>query len=87
MLGISRDFAFRPQPSDRAETGVLGGVEFQWYRTELTRSDVILREALIEIGRERKMYISVHAPDAETMAHRQMMVETMELPDAGLAIQ
>lgn len=86
-LTISPGSPFRPQPSDRAENGVLGGVELQWYRTEVPMPDVIVREALIEIGGERKMHIFVRALDAETMAHRQRMVEALELPDAGLAIQ
>ena len=87
VLTISPDSPFRPQPSDRAETGVLGGIELQWYRTEIAAMpNVIVREALIEIGGERKMHIFVRALDAETMARRQRMVETLELPDAGLAI-
>jgi hypothetical protein len=86
-LTMSPESPFRPQRSDRAETGVLGGVELQWYRTEVPMPDVIVREALIAIGRERKMHIFVRAPDAETMARRQRMVETLELQDAGLAIR
>jgi hypothetical protein len=84
-LTIVRDSPFRPQRSNRAETGVLGGVELQWYRTELSPPNEFVREALIEIDRNRKMHIVLRAPDAETMARRQRMVETLELQAAGVA--
>jgi hypothetical protein len=78
-LTISSDSPFRPQRSNRAETGVLGGGELQWYRGNTAQGEFI-REALIDLDSEHKAHIFLSAPDAASMSLRQKMVETLELP-------
>jgi hypothetical protein len=78
-LIIARDSPFRPQRSNRAETGVLGGGELQWYRGNTAQGE-FMREALIDLDAERKAYVFLRAPDAASMSLRQKMVETLELP-------
>ena len=82
-LTISSDSPFRPQRSDRAETGVLGGGELQWYRGNTAQGEFI-REALIDVYRggfdQGKAHIFLRAPDAASMSLRQKMVETLKLP-------
>lgn len=78
-LTISPNSPFRPQRSNRAETGVLGGGELQWYRGTPAEGE-FMREALIDLDTQDKVHIFLRAPDAASMSLRQQMVETLELP-------
>lgn len=79
-LTISPESPFRPRRNRRAEVGRLGGIELQWYRSEvLTAPQDIVREALITTADGRKAHIFMRATDADAVARRQRMVETLDI--------
>ncbi len=79
-LTISRDSPFKPRRSNRAEVGQLGGAALQWYSGEnATSLQDIVREALVATANERKVHIFMRATDADAIARRQRMVESLEI--------
>jgi hypothetical protein len=79
-MTISEESPFRAKRALRAESGILDGREVQWYRGEVANEpDAQIRETLIELEDERLVHIYLRAPDAETLAARQKMAESVKL--------
>ena len=75
---IARKAPFKPQRSDRAETGTIDGREIYWYRSEIAgRPGVQSRETLIELADGRFAHVSMQAPDAGALG--DIMGQTRDL--------
>ncbi|MCF7221084.1 hypothetical protein [Marilutibacter chinensis] len=65
---ISKDPAFEPKRSNKAEDGRIDGQAVVWYRSELAgKPDVIARETLLEVGKNRTAHIWVQAQDEQQL--------------------
>ena len=65
---ISKDPAFEPKRSNKAEEGRIDGQAVVWYRSELAgKPDVIARETLLEVGKNRVAHIWVQAQDEQQL--------------------
>lgn len=79
-VSISRESPFRPKRGLRAETGTLDGKPVQWYRGEVSNEpNTQIRETLIELEDDRVVHIFLRAPDAETLASRLKLAESIRL--------
>jgi hypothetical protein len=80
-LTVSPESPFKPRRGDRAEVGVFGGREVQWYRGEVPNDKAgLIRETLIRVGEEQVVHVFMRATDPETLARRQQMVLSLPLP-------
>lgn len=80
-LTVSRESPFKPRRANRAEVSTSNGREVQWYRGEVPNEpDVLIREALLELGNDRMMHIFMRANDAEQLTRRQQYVLSLSLP-------
>lgn len=83
-LTISSDSPFRPRRNRRAEIGTLGGAELQWYSGVIADApEDIVREALVDTVDGRKAHIFMRSKNAEAIARRQRMVETLNIARAA----
>lgn len=59
---------FKPNRSDRAERGAIGGLEVTWYRSEIAgKPNVQSRETLVDLPDGRVAHVSFQASDASAM--------------------
>ena len=80
-LTLSRESPFKPRRSDRAEVGNLNGREVQWYRGEVPNEpQVMIRETLMEIGKNQVIHVFMRAKDAEMLARHQQYVLSLPIP-------
>lgn len=83
---IAEDSPFRPNRGDRAEPTVIDGREAHWYRSELAGSpDILVRETLIELDRDRVAHISFRAADEEQLAQTIRAVEGIRFEGTRLS--
>lgn len=83
---IGRDSPFRPRRSDRAEPALIDGQKLHWYRAELAADpDAIVRETLIELGRNHVAHITLRADSAEQKAATMRQVEALRFQGALLS--
>ncbi|AWV07770.1 hypothetical protein [Marilutibacter maris] len=75
---ISKDPAFEPKRSNRAEDGRIDGHQVVWYRSELAgKPDVIARETLLEVGKNRVAHIWVQAQDEQQLQESYQQTSTL----------
>ena len=80
-LTLSRESPFKPRRSDRAEVGNLNGREVQWYRGEVPNEpQVMIRDTLMEIGKNQVIHVFMRAKDAEMLARHQQYVLSLPIP-------
>jgi hypothetical protein len=78
-LSLSADSPFQPRRSNREERGTVGGKEIRWYRAEVgTQPDLLVRETLVELGRDRVAHIWVRTHSEELLHSRLALVEQLE---------
>lgn len=83
---IAEDSPFRPNRSNRAEQTVIDGHEAHWYRGELAGNpDMLVRETLIELDRDRVAHISFRAVTEEELAQAIRAVEGIRFEGARLS--
>ncbi|QDH69689.1 hypothetical protein [Marilutibacter alkalisoli] len=76
---ISKDPAFSPKRSDRAEEGVIDGRKVTWYRSELAgKPDIIARETLLELGKNRTAHIWVQVGSQEQLQETYRQASSLE---------
>jgi len=83
---ISRDSPFKPQRGLREEEGRFGGETLWWYRSEIAgRPDELVREALLEIDRNRVAHVVIRTESPAELKQYQSVVENLRFGDPGLA--
>lgn len=76
MLGS--ESPFRPNRSDRAEDVVIDGHVLRWYRSEVASDpNAIIRETLVELGRDRVAHITLQASSQEQKDEVMRQVEKL----------
>ena len=82
-LSLSTDSAFQPRRGNREERGVVAGQDIRWYRAEVgAQPDMLVRETLVELDRDRVAHIWVRTQSEELLRSRMVMVERLEFSDA-----
>ena len=80
-LTLSRESPFKPRRSDRAEIANLNGREVQWYRGEVPNEPkVLIRETLIQVGKNQVIHVFMRAKDADTLARHQQLILSLPIP-------
>lgn len=83
MLG--KDSPFKPSRADRAEESVIDGHAQRWYRSEVASNpDAIIRETLVELGRDRVAHITLHASSQAQKDEAMRQVEALRFQPALL---
>lgn len=83
---VSRDSPFKPQRGLREEQGRFAGAPVWWYRSEIAgRPDELVRETLLEVGRNRVAHVYIRTRDAAQLERYRHVVEGLRFDDAGLA--
>ena len=82
-LSVSADSAFQPRRGNREERGVVAGQDVRWYRAEVaTQPEVLVRETLVELDRDRVAHIWVRTQSEELLQSRMSLVERLEFADS-----
>jgi hypothetical protein len=83
---IGRDSPFKPRRGNRAEATTINGREVAWYRSEIAADpDAIVREALVELGRNHVAHITLRAESEEQKLAAMRQVEMLRFQDALLS--
>jgi hypothetical protein len=83
---IGRDSPFRPRRSDRAEPALIEGRQVHWYRAQLAADpDAIVRETLVELGRNHVAHITLRADSEQQKAATMRQVEALRFQGALLS--
>lgn len=83
---LSDQSPFRPRRADRAENALIDGHQVHWYRSEVAaRPDALVRETLVEIGKNRVAHISLQAGSADQLADVLKQVEGLQFQPARLS--
>jgi hypothetical protein len=73
---IASESPFKPRRGDRVTETVIDGRETYWYRSEVAGApDVLVRETLVELDRDRVAHISFRASGEQALAETMRMVE------------
>jgi hypothetical protein len=84
MLG--RESPFRPNRADRAEESMIDGHDQRWYRSEVASNpDAIIRETLVELGRDRVAHITLHADNPAQKEQAMRQIEALRFQPALLS--
>jgi len=82
-LSLSADSAFQPRRGNREERGVVAGKDVRWYRAEVgAQPDMLVRETLVELERDRVAHIWVRTQSRELLNSRMGLVERLEFDGA-----
>ena len=82
-LSLSADSAFQPRRGNREERGVVAGQDIRWYSAEVgTQPDMLVRETLVELDRDRVAHIWVRTQSEELLRSRLGLVERLEFNDS-----
>lgn len=85
-VSLSADSAFQPRRSNREERGVIGGQDIRWYRAEnAARPDVLVRETLVELARDRVAHIWTRTHSEEQLQENMRLIETLDFEDTRLS--
>lgn len=83
---ISSSSPFKPERNLRSEKGRFGDDTLWWYRSEIAgRPNELVREALLEVDRNRVAHVVIRTGDAEQLKRYQQIVENLGFGDPGLA--
>jgi hypothetical protein len=83
---ISGDSPFRPRRADRAEQAMIDGHDVYWYRSELAAApNMLVRETLLELERDRVAHISLQAGSPEQLAELQKQVGAIRFQEKRLS--
>lgn len=78
-LSLSADSAFQPRRADRQERGVVAGRDIRWYRAEVgAQPDVLVRETLVELDRDRVAHIWMRARSTDDLQRTMRLVERLD---------
>ncbi|MBB1061412.1 hypothetical protein [Marilutibacter spongiae] len=82
---ISKKPGFEPKRSDREEEGRVDGQQIHWYRSELAgKPDIIARETLVKVGRDRTAHIWVQAESQDRLNQALQATQLLQFPSAQL---
>lgn len=85
-LSLSADSAFQPRRSNREERGVVAGQDVRWYRAEVgTQPDLLVRETLVEIDRDRVAHIWVRTHSEGDLTQGMGIVERLDFDSPRLS--
>lgn len=80
---MSADSPFQPRRGNREERGVVAGQDIRWYRAEVgTQPDMLVRETLVELDRDRVVHIWVRTQSEDLLRSRMGLVERLEFADS-----
>lgn len=78
-LSLSADSAFQPRRGNREERGVVAGQDIRWYRAEVaTQPELLVRETLVELDRDRVAHIWVRRQSEEALREGLVLVERLD---------
>lgn len=78
-ISLSADSAFQPRRANRQERGVVAGRDIRWYRAEVgAQPDILVRETLVELGRDRVAHIWMRARSADELRRTRNLVERLD---------
>ncbi len=84
-MSLSADSAFQPRRGNREERGVVAGQEIRWYRSEVANQpELLVRETLVELDRDRVAHIWVRRQTDEELIHGLGLVERLEFDSPRL---
>lgn len=82
---LRAESSFRPDRSLREQEMVIDGHEVRWYRSEVAlEPNAIVREALLELGRNSTAHITLRAASEEQLAETQQLIQGLRFRDARL---
>lgn len=80
---ISAEAAFKPSRSQRAEASVIDGQDVRWYAgQDPFQPQAMIREALLELDRERVAHIILRASSEAELAQIRQTAEGLHFADA-----
>lgn len=83
---FSRKSPFRPNNRLREGQGQISGERIWWYRGEIAgRPDELVREALLELGRNQVAHIFIRTNDKAELNRYQAIAQNLQYADRGLA--
>lgn len=84
-LSLSADSAFQPRRGNREERGVVAGQDIRWYRAEVAaQPELLVRETLVELGRDRVAHIWVRRQSEEALREGLVLVERLDFDSPRL---
>lgn len=84
-LSLSADSAFQPRRGNREERGVVAGQDIRWYRAEVANQpELLVRETLVELDRNRVAHIWVRRQDEEALLDGLGLVERLDFDSPRL---
>lgn len=81
-VSLSASSPFQGRRANREERGTVAGQDIHWYRAEVaTQPDILVRETLVELGRNRVAHIWMRTPSEEALLERMLLVERLDFDD------
>lgn len=85
-VSLSADSAFQPRRLNRQERGVVAGQDIRWYRAEVGgRPDMLVRETLVELDRNRVAHIWIRTPSEQELQRMMALVERLDFSSSRSA--
>lgn len=82
---LRAESSFKPSRSLREQETVIDGHEVRWYRSELAlQPNAIVRETLLELGRNSTAHITLRATSEEQLAQTQRLIQGLRFRDARI---
>ncbi|WP_156911571.1 hypothetical protein [Luteimonas sp. J29] len=81
---LRADSPFRERMSLREEAGRIDGHKVRWYRGQLPNEEAIVRETLIELGKDLKAHIMLRVEDEAQLADSLRLAEQMRFNDSRI---
>ena len=83
---LGKESPFEPKRNNRTETGTIDGQPVYWYRTEVaTRTNVEMRETLVELDDDRVAHIWFEANTPQQLADTFRQVQQLRFRPQALS--